>query len=114
METNSLKNIIVLKSLPSNIIEEAIIILKSNKYAKKFQTIEKNNKIELSKIELGKKEYIIKEAESILASYVTKIENNSRSLEKPNKSLKIKYERLKKYSFIVTISLLLSIILNFI
>ena len=113
METNSLKNIIVLKSLPSNIIEEAIIILKSNKYAKKFQTIEKNNKNELSKVENGKKDYIIKEAESILANYVSKIENN-RDLERPNKNLRIKYERLKKYSFIVTISLLLSIILNFI
>ena len=60
METNSLKNIIVLKSLPSNIIEEAIIILKSNKYAKKFQTIEKKSREDQSKIEVNKKEYIIK------------------------------------------------------
>lgn len=113
METNSLKNIIVLKSLPSNIIEEAIIILKSNKYAKKFQTIEKNNTKEQSKTEDNKKEYIIKEAESILASYVSKIEN-SRVLEKPNKTLKNKYERLKKYSYIITVGLVISLILNFI
>lgn len=113
METNSLKNIIVLKSLPSNIIEEAIIILKSNKYAKKFQTIEKNNINESAKIESNKKEYIIKEAEAILSSYVSKFEN-SRDLEKTNKGLKNKYERLKKYSYIITVSLVISLILNFI
>jgi hypothetical protein len=113
METNSLKNIIVLKSLPSNIIEEAIIILKSNKYAKKFQTIEKKSREEQSKIEVNKKEYIIKEAEAILSSYVSKIESD-KSLAKPNKSLKNKYERLKKYSYIITVSLVISLILNFI
>lgn len=113
METNSLKNIIVLKSLPSNIVEEAIIILKSNKYAKKFQTIEKNNTNDQLKTESNKKEYIIKEAESILASYISKVEN-SRALEKPSKNLKMKYERLKRYSYIITISLLISLILNFI
>ena len=93
MQINSVKNIVVLKSLPSNIVEEAIIILKSNKYAKKFQTIEKNNKIELSKIELGKKEYII--------------------IERPNKTLKEKYQKLRKYSIIVTILFAISFIINF-
>lgn len=113
METNSLKNIIVLKSLPSNIIDEAIIILKSNKYAKKFQTIEKNNKKEIEKNDFSKKEYIVKEAEAILASYVTKVEN-SRSLEKTNKNLKKKYEFLKKYSIAITILFCISIVILFV
>ena len=30
METSKLKNMVVLKSVPSNIIEEAIIVLKKN------------------------------------------------------------------------------------
>lgn len=113
METNSLKNIIVLKSLPSNIIDEAIIILKSNKYAKKFQTIEKNNKKEIEKNDFSKKEYLVKEAEAILANYVTKVEN-SRSLERPNKNLIQKYERLKKYSLVITILFCISIIFLFV
>ena len=31
MEENNLKNIVVLKNLPSNIVEEAIVVLKGNK-----------------------------------------------------------------------------------
>ena len=30
METSNLKNTVILKSIPSNIIEEAIIVLKKN------------------------------------------------------------------------------------
>ena len=33
MQKNNVKNIVVLKNLPSNIVEEAIVILKSNKYS---------------------------------------------------------------------------------
>ena len=113
METNSLKNIIVLKSLPSNIIDEAIIILKSNKYAKKFQTIEKNNKEAFEKTDLIKKEYIVKEAESLLASYVTKIENKNQ-INKNNQEIKSKYKFLKKYSIAMTILFCISIIILFV
>ncbi len=112
MQVNSVKNIVVLKSLPSNIVEEAIIILKSNKYAKKFQMIEKNNNKELEQKEGDGKEYIIKEAEAILSTYISKIEKN-KYIEKPNKSLKEKYQKLKKYSIIVTILFVISFIINF-
>lgn len=112
MQTNSVKNIVVLKSLPSNIVEEAIIILKSNKYAKKFQMIEKNNNKELEQKESNGKEYIIKEAEALLSSYISKIENN-KYIERPNKTLKEKYQKLRKYSIIMTILFAISFIINF-
>ena len=112
MQTNKLKNIVVLKNLPSNIVEEAIVILKSNKYSKKFQMIEKNNNKELEKKESKEKEYIIKEAEALLSSYISKIENN-KTLEKPNKALKEKYKRLRQYSIIMTIFFAISFIINF-
>jgi len=112
MQTNSVKNIVVLKNLPSNIVEEAIIILKSNKYAKKFQMIEKNNNKELEQKENSGKEYIIKEAESLISSYISKIEDNKK-IEKPNKALKDKYQKLKKYSIIMTIFFAISLIINF-
>ena len=35
MEDSKLKNMVVLKNLPSNIVDEAIIVLKSNKKVKK-------------------------------------------------------------------------------
>lgn len=112
MQTNSVKNIVVLKSLPSNIVEEAIIILKSNKYAKKLQKIEKNNNKELEQKDSNGKEYIIKEAEALLSNYISEIENN-KYIEKPSKALKEKYKRLKKYSIIITIFFAISFIINF-
>lgn len=112
MQANSVKNIVILKDLPSNIVEEAIVILKSNKYAKKLQTIEKNNNKELEQKEGNGKEYIVKEAEALLSNYVSKIENN-KIIDRPNKTLKEKYKKLKKYSIIVTILFAISFIINF-
>ena len=112
MQANKLKNIVILKNLPSNIVEEAIVILKSNKYAKKFQMIEKNNNKELEEKESNSKEYIIKEAEALLSCYISKVENN-KFLEKPNKVLKEKYKRLRQYSIIMTIFFAISFIFNF-
>ena len=39
METSNIKNMVVLKNLQSNIVDEAIIVLKPNKKAKKIQKI---------------------------------------------------------------------------
>ena len=39
MEKSNMKNMLVLKNLPSNIVDEAIIILKENKKIKKFEKI---------------------------------------------------------------------------
>lgn len=112
MQANSVKNIVILKDLPSNIVEEAIVILKSNKYAKKLQMIEKNNNKELEQKEGNGKEYIVKEAEALLSTYISKIENN-KIADRPNKALKEKYKKLKKYSIIVTILFAISFIINF-
>ena len=112
MQANNVKNIVVLKSLPSNIVEEAIIILKSNKYVKKFQMIEKNNNAELEQKKSNDKQYIIEEAEALLSSYISKAESN-KCIEKPNKILKEKYQKLKKYSIIITILFAISFIINF-
>ena len=112
MQTNSVKNIVVLKNLPSNIMEEAIIILKSNKYAKKLQMVENNTNKELEKKECDGKDYIIKEAENLLCNYINKIEVN-KTIEKPSKTLEEKYQKLKKYSIIITIFFAISLIINF-
>ena len=45
METSNMKNMVVLKNLPSNLVEEAIIILKSSKKVKKLE-----KEVELGKI----------------------------------------------------------------
>lgn len=44
METSNMKNMVVLKNLPSNLVEEAIVILKSSKKVRKLEKIEKKKK----------------------------------------------------------------------
>ncbi len=112
MKDSNLKNIIVLKNLPSNIVEEAFVILKSNKNARKLQRIENNKKTQTSEKPQKSKDYVLKEAEMIIENYLSIIENNKK---KENKSLlSKKYKRLKKYaclsSFIIFIQALMLLI----
>ena len=48
MEESKLKNMVVLKNLPSNLVEEAIIILKSNKNVRRLEKIDKDKRNESS------------------------------------------------------------------
>lgn len=111
METSGMKNIVVLKNLPSNLVEEAIVILKSNKKVKKLELADKKIKNKLENEQKGSKEYILKEAEMLISSYIDKTQNN-KIINKMGKSEKKKYNRLKKYSIIVTGLLVISLILN--
>jgi type III secretory pathway component EscR len=101
MEASNLKNMVVLRNLPSNIVDEAIIILKTNKKIRKLQKVE-NNKKQVNKNEINKdKDYILKEAEMIVNNYISKIENKEQK-DFLNKEIKEKYKRLKKYAIILT------------
>ena len=70
METSKMKNMVVLKNLPSNLVEEAIVILKSSKKVKKLEKIEKNKKINKNETVKKEKDYILKEAEMLVNSYI--------------------------------------------
>lgn len=104
MEVSNMKNIVVLKNLPSNLVEEAIVILKTNKEAKKLEYIEKSSKVNIDKGNKTK-EYMIREAESVISSYISKIEDN-KSEKMPNVNIEKKYKKLKIYSIIASIMLL--------
>ncbi len=99
MQGENFKNTIVLKNIPSNMIEEAIIVLKEGKKAWKFEKIDKNNFYEEAKKPI-KKDYIVKEAELVVSDYVKKIEENSK--DKNEKDKNIKYKRLLKYAYFAT------------
>ena len=73
MKESNLKNIIVLKNIPSNIIDEAFVILKSNKNAKKLETIEKSKSKGRGEIKNKGQDYIVKEAEMVVSNYLSKI-----------------------------------------
>ena len=102
METSNLKNMVVLKNLPSNIVDEAIIVLKANKKTKKLQKIE-NKKILENQENKKDKEYILKEAAMIVNNYISKIENKENDKIIISKDTDGKYKKLKKYAIATTL-----------
>lgn len=100
MQTSNMKNMVVLKNLPSNLVEEAIVILKSSKKVKKLEKIEKNNNVNKSRTDRSKKDYILKEAEMLVSSYISKLESNHQQRQYRNVKMNKKYNQLKKYAYL--------------
>ena len=113
MEESKLKNMVVLKNLPSNLIEEVIVILKQKKKIKKLEKIDKEKRNEEEKIKTNKnnKEFVIKEAEMIITSYITKIEENKQKNQKNKIEQTKKVRRLKNYAYISSVIVLLQTLL---
>lgn len=119
------RNVIILKNLPSNLIDEAIIVVKDKKKLKAFNytdmlNCKENNGIiqgeikndTIRKIESMRKEqknYIVKEAEVVVNSYIQKIEENL--AYKRTDKIKKSYKKLKKINFALIITTLISILL---
>lgn len=132
MNNEGLKNIVLLKDLPSNLIEEAIIVLKENKKIHKVQKIidinnekkrQKNDKQNKNKNEnnlnnneiLNKNidnDYIIKEAYMLLDDYTKRLETETPSWKNNVKKLERKYKYSVKLNIILSISITLGVILN--
>lgn len=107
MNIENMKNMVMLKNLPSNIIDEAIVILKPNIKIRSLDTSKKNNSNNKKIKEEDSKKYIINEAEMLITNYITKIENNKNS--KPNKKIENRYKRLKLISILLGIGFIVSI-----
>lgn len=136
MET-SRKNMVVLKNLPSNLIEEAIVILKENKMTRKYQYAEekKENKGQkngimrkenivksvnqkekktsqtVNKIE---KDYIIREAEMIISNYISDLETKSPKWKNNIRKLEKKYKQSLKLNFVLGFVAILSLLISMI
>ena len=114
MNISNLKNIIVLKNLPSNLVEEAIVVLKENKKIHKLQVVDaKDGKIEDKDKEVDN-EYIIKEAEMLIKNYTDELEKNSPKARKSIKRLEKKYKNSVRINFLLLFTTVLGIILNLI
>ena len=114
MDTSQMKNIVVLKNIPSNIVEEAIVVLKSNKKAKQLKQIEKQNSGERIEKKDRTREYIVKEAEMVIANYISNIETRKNINSRNMKSITQKYKRLRILTTILSIIILFYIIANII
>lgn len=112
MQSSDMKNMVVLKNLPSNMVEEAIIIFKETQKVKQKELIDKGKEISSEEIQPKSKEYILKEAEMLVTDYINKIENKKKFTN--NKGIENKYKNLKKYSIALTVLLVISLIINFI
>lgn len=97
-----MRNMIRIKDVPSNTIEEAIIILKENKKVKKYECSNKFKNIDSK--DKDNKNYVIKEAELIISDYLKNSDSES------NKKLSKKVKVFKALSGILFLLLIVSII----
>ena len=105
MNNLDMKNIIVIKDLPSNIIDEAIVILKDNK-AKKINNSNRDNNEHINN-------NIVDEAQKIISEYVDRIEKNKREKFYEKNKMK-KYNKLKIITVLFGIAFIISFVLNLI
>ena len=96
MNESKMKNMIVLKDLPSNIIDEAIVILKPN------VKIENLNIVDSKK---NSTDYIINEAQMVISNYIGAIEKQK---ETKYKTIKNDENRRK---IVKTIAIVLGVVL---
>lgn len=114
MDTTNLKNIVVLKNLPSNIVEEAIVVLKRNKKLHKLQMAEvKENRID-SENKKENNEYIVKEAEMLVKKYTDELEKQSPKWRRNMKKLEKRYKFSVRINFLLLFTTVLGIIFNLI
>ena len=105
-----MRNIVILKNLPSNLIEEAFIVLKKNQKIKKMEYAETKSDAFSDAREQGENAYVVKEAEMLISDYIKKIETQDLTGKKNEQILLKKYKKLKIFSLILVISLVISYI----
>lgn len=102
MQLSKMKNIIVLRGMSSNVVDEAIVVLKPNIKLKQSEYHPKGKKVYNDK---NKKMIVAKEAEDTINSYIKRIQRESKIKE--DEKLKMKY----KFLQICNITLVLAIII---
>lgn len=110
MNQSALKNMVVLKNLPSNIVEEAIIILRANKKIKQNEKIDKNFKEKEESTKSKENNYILKEAEMLISNYISKIEQRKKEKIEIQNKINNKCKKLKKTIIIMSIIIFLETI----
>lgn len=107
MNQSNLKNMVVLKNLPSNLVEEAIVILKNNKKIKKLEKVEKIKTTENILENKKENEYIVKEAEMLVSDYISLLEEKKEKKNLNNQKINRKYKKLKLYAYISSLLIII-------
>jgi len=106
---NNLKNMLVLKDLPSNLIEEAYIVLNPN-LKTKIKELESRDESHTNNendenCKILNKNYILEEAKYVLLNYISKFETKTEKIN--NKLLEQKYKKLKKITIFTLVGFVL-------
>lgn len=105
MVNNKLKNIIVLKGMASNVVQEAIVILKPNIEFEKCNSVYKNKENTMFNT---KKKSVVSEAEYVINNYIKEIETTNS--KRKAKRLEKRYKASKILNVILFVSFIISII----
>ena len=98
MQKNKLNNVIVLKDISSNVVEEAIVVLKPNINLKQ----EDKKALSLSKEKMsGKCKNILKEAEHVIENSIVQMQMKNKEIE--NDKIEKKCKSLKKLTIALSI-----------
>jgi hypothetical protein len=103
MQNNKERNTIVLKGMASNVVDEAIVILKPNVKLKKMDHTKNFREKDIAK------DVILKEAEKVIEEYINRI--NEPDMDIQAKRLKIKVKKLQIICMLSFIALIVSVIL---
>ena len=103
---------VVLKNLPSNIVEEAIVVLKPNVKLKSLDLAENKAKNKKGESKYNSKRYIINEAEMVVNNYLSKLEKDKKNNYKINKEIENKYKRAKKLAIFLGIILVATFLIR--
>ncbi|MGN1270462.1 MAG: hypothetical protein ACI4UX_00450 [Clostridia bacterium] len=114
MSIECMKNMVVLRNLPSNIVEEAIVILKPNVKLKNMDLAENKvkNKESKNKNKQDSKKYIVNEAEMIINNYLSNLEKEKKNNYKINKKIENKYKRVRGIAIFLGILLLTTFLIR--
>lgn len=108
MGENEMKNMIVLKDLPSNIVEEAFVILKSNIKIKYEDYVKKTNEEGQITTKYGARDYMVQEAEMVISNYLSNLEKQKNMRNINIKHLEKKYKKMKIIAYILGITTFVS------
>lgn len=101
MELSKAKNIIVLKGMASNVVEEAIVVLKPHVKIKQSEYNAKGKGLAEDK---NKKLIVMREAENTINSYVRRLQKDTKKIE--DKHLKMKYKFLQICNVVLILCLI--------
>lgn len=108
MGENEMKNMIVLKDLPSNIVDEAFVILKPNIKIKHENYVKKTNEEGQITTKYGSRDYMVQEAEMVISNYLSNLEDQKNMRNINVKRLEKKYKKIKIIAYILGITTFVS------